>query len=116
MSTVTPANPIRTPTSRRRDSLSVGSSHGTSKALKIGTVEFATAAIPESMCCSPHAISVNGIAPLTIPIAKPAQPAAQLGEGGAPAERRDQETREKDARAPSRISIIAPAGSPGPRP
>ena len=49
--------------------------------MKIGTVEFATAAMPESMCCSPHAISVNGIAPLTTPIAKPAQPVPlQLGD------------------------------------
>ena len=115
---VTPAKPISTPTSRRRDSRSAGSSHGTSNALKIGTVEFATAAIPESMCCSPHAISVNGIAPLTTPIAKPAQPAARSSAKAARLpERRDQESREQDARdrrAGSRSS--PPAGSPGRRP
>jgi hypothetical protein len=35
--------------------------------LKIGTDACTTAARPESMCCSPHAISQNGIAAFTRP-------------------------------------------------
>ena len=38
-----------------------------SSATKIGTDAFAIAATPESMCFSPQAISVNGIAPLIDP-------------------------------------------------
>jgi hypothetical protein len=48
---------------------------GASIALKIGTVEFAIAAMPESMCRSPQAMSVNGTAPFRTPIARPCHPA-----------------------------------------
>ena len=47
------------------------------EATKIGTVAFAIAAIPESTYFSPHAISVNGIAPLITPSMTPPQPVAR---------------------------------------
>ena len=46
-----------------------------SKATKIGTDACAIAATPESMCVSPHAISVKGIAPLIAPNTKPSRQA-----------------------------------------
>ena len=76
--------------------------------LKIGTVEFAIAATPESMYFSPHAMSVNGIAPLTTPIASPCHPAARTS---ASASRQPllatRKPPRRSAATASRISIIA---------
>ena len=46
-----------------------------SSATQIGTVAFAIAATPESMCSCPHAISVNGTALLMMPSANARHPA-----------------------------------------
>ena len=47
---------------------------------KTGTVEFAIAATPESMCFSPQAMSVKGSAPLMIPRTSPSRDAARTWE------------------------------------
>ena len=72
-----PAEPLRP------GRASLGWKRSASRTTKIGTVAFAIAATPESMCFSPQAISVNGIAPLATPTLEPL-PAerAQAGDRG----------------------------------
>ncbi len=67
----TPTSPSRTPTSRQPVERSVGTKHTAKMATKIGTDEFATAAVPESTHRSPHAISVNGTAALRTASTRP---------------------------------------------
>ena len=49
-------------------------------ATKIGTVEFAIAATPESTCFSPQAMSVNGMAMLMRPSSAPPRPVPRIAE------------------------------------
>ena len=56
---------------------SLGTSQNARTATKIGTDAFATAATPESMCFSPQAISVNGIAAFSRPSTTPSRQAAR---------------------------------------
>ena len=71
------------PASRRPVERSLGLNLIASSATKIGTDAFAIAATPESMCFSPQAISVNGIAPLIRPEDQPLAPGAgDLAERG----------------------------------
>ena len=65
--TTTPTRPSPTPAARMPRGRSDGRQRTASSPAKIGTDAFATAARPESMCRSPHAISVNGIAELNSP-------------------------------------------------
>src|SRR5579872_2861797 len=58
----TPTRPRSTPTSRQPVERSLGTKNTARSATKMGTDEFATAAVPESTHFSPHAISVNGTA------------------------------------------------------
>ena len=60
VTTATPTIPIASPSARVPLSRSCGSTLSTISALKIGTDAWTTAARPESMCCSPQAISQNG--------------------------------------------------------
>ena len=59
-STATPTSPSTIPTIRRPVARSLCANQIASSATQIGTVAFAIAATPESMCCWPQAISVNG--------------------------------------------------------
>ena len=77
-STPTPTRPSRKPASRSPRTVSLGLKRIASRTTKIGSEAFAIAATPESMWRSPQAISVNGIAPLTTPSAKPSQPSARI--------------------------------------
>ena len=67
MTTATPTIPIASPSARVALSRSCGITRSRISALKIGTDACTTAARPESMCCSPHAISQNGTAALSTP-------------------------------------------------
>ena len=51
-----------------------------SSATKIGTVELAIAATPESTCFSPQAMSVNGMAMLMRPSSAPPRPVPRIAE------------------------------------
>ncbi len=68
-STPTPTRPSPKPSSWPRESGSWGRKRRPRTIVKSGTVDCAMAAIPESMCFSPHATSQNGtafaIAPIT---------------------------------------------------
>ena len=66
------------PASRRPLDRSLGLNLIASRVTKIGTDAFAIAATPESMCFSPQAISVNGIAPLIRPIVSPSRHAPPI--------------------------------------
>ncbi len=74
-STATPTSPSTIPTIRRPVARSLWANQIASSATQIGTVALAIAATPESMCCWPQAISVNGRALLMIPSAKARHPA-----------------------------------------
>ena len=67
VTTATPTIPISSPSARVPFSRSCGSTFRAISALKIGTEACTTAARPESMCCSPQAISQNGMAALRAP-------------------------------------------------
>jgi hypothetical protein len=57
---------------------SLGRKRMARSATKIGTVEFAIAATPESMCFSPQAMSVNGMAMLMRPRSAPPLPVSLI--------------------------------------
>ncbi len=86
----------------------------TSRALKSGTVAFAIAATPESMCVSPQAISVNGSAALTSPSTRPARHAPRssreaLADALAPEHDRDEQRRrdrEPDEHRRRRLDLL----------
>ena len=75
----TPTSPSRTPTSREPVERSLGTKRIASGTTKIGTDEFATAAVPESTYFSPQAISVNGTAALITPSTSPCRHARRSG-------------------------------------
>ena len=67
VTTATPTIPIPSPSARVPFSRSCGRNFSAISALKIGTDAWTTAARPESMCCSPQAISQKGTAALRAP-------------------------------------------------
>ena len=75
--TATPRRPIASPNARVLFSRSCGRKRSTSSALKIGTDDWTTAARPESMCCSPQAISQNGSAAFSTPRTRQCRQAAR---------------------------------------
>ncbi len=77
----------------------------------MGIDAFAIAATPESMCFSPQAISVNGIAPLTTPSAKPSQPRCRMSATVFPQPRCTASTTSSSDEASSSRSKIIAAGS-----
>ena len=110
-STPTPTSPTMKPASRRPWTRSLGFQRIASSTTKIGIEAFAIAATPESMCFSPQAISVNGIAPFTTPRAKPSQPTRRRSATDARQPRcAARTTRITAAAIPSRTIIIV-AGS-----
>jgi hypothetical protein len=76
-STPTPTRPRRTPARRMPVTRSPGRYRIARRATKMGTEAFAIAAMPESTCFSPHAISVNGMAPFKTPRTTPFRPVAR---------------------------------------
>ena len=75
-STPTPTKPSRTPARREPRALSLFRTRKARSTTKIGIEAFAIAAVPESMCVWPQAISVKGSAALTMPGDEPDQPQA----------------------------------------
>ena len=69
----TPTSPSSTPARRTPDERSLGTKKNASSATKIGTDEFATAAVPESTHFSPYAMSVNGTAALSTASTSPSR-------------------------------------------
>ena len=99
------------PNRRKPRTRSLGCQRSAIRTTKIGIEAFAIAATPESMCLSPQAMSVNGIAPLTTPSAKPCQPTLRMSWREACAPRCTASTTSSSAEAiTSRRNIIV-AGS-----
>ena len=79
--------------------------------MKSGTVAFAIAATPESMCVSPQAISVNGSAALTSPSTRPARHAPRSSAKPFRTPSRQSTTGTSSAAATASRTNIAGAGS-----
>jgi hypothetical protein len=111
VTTATPTIPIASPSARARLRRSCGRKRRTRSALKIGTDAWTTAASPESMCCSPHAISQNGIAALSRPRTRRCRQAARSSSRARAAPKRQTTYATSTAAASSVRTAIIGAGS-----
>ena len=78
---------------------------------KIGTDAWAIAATPESMCVSPQAIRVNGIAPLIAPNTRPSRHAVRTPRSALPAPVVAARNTNRSRPAIRRRSVIRKVGS-----
>ena len=111
VTTATPAMPIASPSARVLVSRSCGRKRSTSSALKIGTDACTTAASPESMCCSPQAISQNGTAALRRPSTRQWRRAARSSSSACARPKRQTTYPSSTAAARSVRNAIIGAGS-----